>query len=327
MSAPRFWRRLLRGTQSGDAMRAWAVQRTTFDAAQTLVRLFYGATLYLVTINIWSWNRGAGYDTLDPVWPLAWISLTGVPTAVYLVMTATCATLIAVALVPHRRVLRVAVFVALLAYVALEYSFGRVGHGWYGCLYIAFMFILLPRVPSSQGAGAVAMRQRYLLVVWAGLASLLLPYTLSGFWKVFYGISQWSNGETNSFSPSAFAIQIAGKLSRGGTIGAAGPFLMEHPALGWLPYLGMIYVECASFVVAFRPKLHRVWGVVLIAFHIASYVTLDILFSKNILLLVLFCIASPFAPQAVSWPVVARALPGTGLFVSGYRRLRSVPVS
>ena len=327
MTATRIWRRLLRGAQSGDVMRGWAEQRTTFDAAQTLVRLFYAATLYLVTTNIRSWKHWARYETLDPVWPLAWVSLTGVPTAVHLVMTATYATLIAVALVPHLRVLRVAVFVALMAYVALEYSFGRVGHGWYACLNIAFMFILLPRTTSDRGAGAVAMRQRYLLVVWAGLASLLLPYSLAGFWKVFYGIAQWSNGETHSFSPSAFAIQIAGKLAKSGTTGAAGPFLIEHPALGWLPYLGVIYIECASFIVAFRPDLHRVWGVFLIAFHIASYLTMDILFSKNVLFLVLFCVASPFAPQVVSWPLVVRALPGVGLFVSGYRWLRPVAVA
>lgn len=324
MSTTRFWRRLLGGGgRSGDALRAWAEQRTTFVAAQTLVRLFYAATLFLVTLNLRSWTHWARYETLDPLWPLAWSSLTGVPAAVHLVMTATLATLLAVAVAPHRRVLRVAAFVALLNYVALNYSFGRVGHGWFGCLNISFLFTLLPEITSRRGAGTLAVRQRYLLVVWAGLASLLLPYTLAGFWKVFYGAAQWWDGETHSFSPSAFAIHIAAKLARSGTTGLAGPFLVEHPMLAWLPYLGVVYLECVSIVVAFRPELHRVWGVALIAFHIASFLTLDILFSKNVLLLVLFCVASPFAPEAVSWPRVARSLPGVGLCVRGYQRLWS----
>lgn len=327
MSAARFSRRLLRGMRSGDVMRAWAEQRTTFDAAQTLVRLFYAATLYLVTINIGSWGRWARHETAYPAWPMAWMSLTGFPTAVHLVMAATFATLTAAALAPHRRGLRVAAFIAVLEYAALDASFGRLGHGWLACLNVAFVFMLLPRTTAGRDAGAVAMRQRYLLVVWAGLALLLLPYSLSGFWKVFYAASQWWNGETHSFSPSAFAFHIAAKLARSGTTGVAGKFVIEHPALAWPAYLAAIYLECASFVVAFRPQLHRVWGVALIAFHVGSFLTMDIMFSKNMLLLVLFCVASPFAPQAISWPAVVRSLPGVGLVVSAYRRLHATPVS
>jgi hypothetical protein len=126
----------------------------------------------------------------------------------------------------------------------------------------------------------------------------------------------------HSFAPSAFAMHIAAKLAHSGTIGMAGAFLAEHPALAWPAYVGVIYLECVSFVVAFRPELHRLWGVALIAFHIASFVTMDVLFSKNVLLLLLFGVASPFAPETASWPRVVRALPGVGLCIAGFRRLR-----
>ena len=91
------------------------------------------------------------------------------------------------------------------------------------------------------------------------------------------------------------------------------------PLLAWPFYLGLYFVEVVSIAVFFRPALHRVWGVLLIAFHFGTLLFLDIEFPLHILINALFFVLSPFAPQESNWRSMLAAVPVFGwLFRLGF---------
>jgi hypothetical protein len=73
--------------------------------------------------------------------------------------------------------------------------------------------------------------------------------------------------------------------------------VVQYPLLGWPLHIGVIYFELFSIVIAFRPGLHRLWGLLLIAFHIGTILILSFSFTVNILLLALLFVMSPFHPR------------------------------
>ena len=91
-----------------------------------------------------------------------------------------------------------------------------------------------------------------------------------------------------------------------------GTFIVTYPLVGWLLYLGAIYLQLFAVVAAFRPALHRVWGMVLIGFHLMSALTFAIGFPRNVLLLALFLVGSPFVEGKPSWRTVLTQLPVIG---------------
>ena len=80
-----------------------------------------------------------------------------------------------------------------------------------------------------------------------------------------------------------------------------GNFLIEHPLISGPFFWGAIYLECAAFFVAFRPRLHRQWGLAMILFHMANFLAMTINFKKNILVLALLFVMSPFFPEQSKW--------------------------
>ena len=77
----------------------------------------------------------------------------------------------------------------------------------------------------------------------------------------------------------------------------------------------MIYIEIVALMVLCRPALHRLWGVMLIGFHIGTFLLLGISFPKHVLVLTILFVWSPFAIDRFGLRRVISSLPGLGLFV------------
>ena len=84
-----------------------------------------------------------------------------------------------------------------------------------------------------------------------------------------------------------------------------GPILVNNPWVGWPIHLLVIYVEVVAILIIFRPELHRVWGVMLVLFHVGTFLPsrppaaalLGIPFSRHMIVLALLFLLSPFAPR------------------------------
>ena len=128
-------------------------------------------------------------------------------------------------------------------------------------------------------------------------------------------------------------FETAGRLLETNQHTLLGDWLARNPLPGWVLFNGTMYLEAFALVAAFRPRLHRVWGMGLIVFHLGTQVAMGFSFEQNIVLVGLLLVCSPWAPETVRVGEVLGDLPGVRFVlarfgrgrVSGRRRRRSPP--
>jgi hypothetical protein len=129
-------------------------------------------------------------------------------------------------------------------------------------------------------------------------------------------------GRTGGFSFGGFSYIVANKILRGNVDTVLGHFFVHHEIIGWALYIGTMYLEGASVLIAFRPRLHRVWGVGLILFHFATQLTMGFSFPENVALLGLLFVCSPFTHEKVSVKETVCDLPGLHFVMRRFQKVR-----
>ena len=295
-------------------------QRDSFVRAQVIVRAFYAANLALVVIQMNGWPDLLRVESIDPQWAVAWMPRDDAGPAIGVVLTLwTLASLWAMAL-PSWRSARIAAFVLLLQYVGVVNSFGKVNHDLHAWLWVSAVLVFLPRV--AAGGARVVDRHRYLTVLWSAQALTLFFYTLTGIWKVSYGLRDLLGDRTSGFQFDGFSLIVAQRLNETSQDTVLGEWLVHTPLVGWLLFVGTMYLEASSLLIAFRPRLHRVWGLGLIVFHLGTQLAMGFTFRANVLLLGLLFVCSPTAPSPVRVRDAALDLPGVHLVAGIVRRRR-----
>ena len=131
---------------------------------------------------------------------------------------------------------------------------------------------------------------------------MLLFYTMAGYWKVQYGILSLLAGQEGNFSPRGLALQLADRMAQTNTEPLLGAFLVDNYWFAFPMFLFLIYVQFTAVLVAFKPQLHIVWGLILVGFHTGTFLLMEIAFPKHIFLLMLLLVSSPFAqPGWFQW--------------------------
>lgn len=306
---------------------ALLLSRERFTAAQTLIAAFYAVLFFFAAGELFSWPEYLNAGDLTPRWPVFWLRFVDVRMGIAAILGLhLLGGLLGVTLSRYRWA-RVAVFVSLLEHMALKFSFGAVNHGDHLGVLVSFVLIFLPDGwhvlrPASRAVRAAT------LIVFSGVQSLiLLTYSMAGMWKAGGILQQWLRGEVITYlHPRGLAYQIAGKMIEDDAASLLGPWLVEHPWVGWLPGIAAVCLELFALWVVARPSLHRAWGLGLALFHVASHLTLGVGFPQNILWLSLFLVFSPFRPRVPDWRQAAGDLPVLGVWLrrAGSRSTRVV---
>ena len=268
-------------------------QTKAFETARLLVAVFYLshlAPLIKLFVEPRDYSLVSGGSLL---WPVRWITRFDIATSTNVVETVFVLSVLLAAIFPASRAARALAFVGSFFHVALANSFDKINHGTHTMLYISFVLIFLPRIPKAS-VSRVA-RAKYLVVFSAAQASLLLTYTLAGWWKLGVTLYHFAQGQLSAFSLQGFSYLIARKLLEKREHPAAGLFLIDHPQLGRALLVSVMFLQFFSIFVVFRPKLHRFWGFSLILFHMGTALILTIPFANNVFLLALFLCLSPFS--------------------------------
>ena len=220
------------------------------------------------------------------------------------------------AVFPRVLILRLGVFLHLLFYIAIANSYGSINHGQHVYIYVSFALLFLPgRSKETKLCRKDVLS--CLSTLWLIQSMLLLPYTLSGLSRV-----RFSNVELLS-SDGMVRILLKRALDETDDIGPLMPYLVEHELLAQTMLCVTVYVELFALLAVFRPHLHRLFGVMLIGFHIGSSWMMHISFNDNILMLGLFLVLSPTAPTRFSLFGTIQSLPIVGIPVRAWIRLRS----
>ena len=185
------------------------------------------------------------------------------------------------------RWIRILCFLALLQTLSIQFSNGNIYHGHHSLLFISFLFIFLP----SLSGPSFTRKSKYLYATVFMTCQLYIAmvYTLSGFWKVFYLLTEYE------IAPSLYLqFHIANEWLMRGYLPSAAKWFFIYPSLGY-GHIGVAGLFLFTGWAVFQPKLHRVWGFLLILFHLSTEWILDVSFGSHIMLVGIFFCASPFA--------------------------------
>ncbi len=296
----RFLERRLWSTDSQSTLHdSVAFQRRSYERATTIVRVFYGLSILWAVQTIAAWPAYARLQQAHPLWPAHWwFDWFSVRNGVNLIFWAYLGTSIVVALVPEQRLARIAYSFALLQYMAFVNGFDKINANLHGWFFVSVFLIFLPRGPWP-GQRRVATRQYFLTVIWATQVTVLLFYSLTGIWKIHDGFFDLIHGKTGVFSFNAFSYIVASSLFRTNIDTVLGHYFAKTVFVGWVLFIGTMYLESSSLIIAFRPRLQRLWGIGLILFHVGTQLVMGFTFPQNIALVGLLLVASPFAPDRV----------------------------
>ncbi len=262
-----------------------------------MVRVFYLLTAYRL------FEARAGLrdyfqpDTeLIPLWPVFWADWVRADQAALAVGILLATSALLAILLPHFRWIRLIFAFALLQYLGLNYSFGKIGHGTHLVLWISIILIFLPRGyqrPRSPGFNPVRSVAMLSIIQLA----IALSYTLSGLWKAVGALWQAAHGHIQVFHPRALELHLASRVLQTQESPPLTQWTIENSSWLW-PLLPLtVLVQLLALPAAFRPRLHLPLGLLLLGMHLFISLTMGIHFRDHFWLLLLFFVASPLQYQ------------------------------
>lgn len=274
-------------------------QRVSYERATVIVRVFYAVSIYWVVTATAGWPAYARLTQARVLWPAQWwFDWFSVRTSVDIMFVFYIVATTAAVLIPRYRLVRLLSAIALLQYMAFINGFDKINHNLHGWLFVSFVLVLLPG--GRWEHRRVSDRQAFLAVVWIATLVVLLFYSLTGFWKIYTATKALADGTPSGFGISAFSYIVGNRIVQTNQDTVLGHYFTFHELPGWFLFTGTMYLETFSVIAAFRPRLHRVWGVALIAFHFGTQLAMGFTFGPNIVLVGLLLVCSPFAPDRVN---------------------------
>jgi hypothetical protein len=247
---------------------------------------YYAASVYLAAALVPKVQELiATTDNWNFVWTLAWVP-SGFEAQVIEIMAvlAIVAGLFAVKLY-HIFWARLAFFILFLMSASVPNSVGGINHAYHAWIFMSFIFLWLPNArPQDLGREG---KMAFATIIRTAQATIFLFYSMAGLVKLAQGISALIVGQTGSLSVGALGYTLADRSLQTGTSPLLIDIVLVNPWIATVFMWGVIYVQCAALIVAFRPTLHVVWASALIAFHIGTWLFMEIIFSEHILLLVI----------------------------------------
>ncbi|NKB49723.1 MAG: hypothetical protein GKS02_10240 [Alphaproteobacteria bacterium] len=272
-----------------------------FNRAQYFVRIYYIVSAFIS----YSLMNGLHARVLrsgewDYLWPLAWLAQINDNSIIeWLPVAALFASLFAFQF-PAFRVFRV-VFAILCLFTAAAFnSQGSISHGLHVWFWIGFGLVFLPNAPANHAVPRT-VKMTYLSVIVAVQALILFFYTLAGFWKILAGLTSLLRGVEGNFSPRGLSLQLADRMLQTGTSPLLADVVIANFWLSWPMFLALIYIQLVAVIIVLRPRLHVLWGYLLMMFHLGTWLLMEIAFQHHILFLGLLFVMSPFRPR--SWTV------------------------
>jgi hypothetical protein len=279
-----------------DHGRAFRRIEPEFWCARWCVKFYYLVSAYFAYSMMPTLHRLAEQSTTwEPHWPVLWLPELTVGAAGWLSLAFFLSSLVAFQFESYRPARALYALLFLFA-AAIPNSFGAVNHGYHAWLWIGIILVALPDIRDVAEAKRV-QKMAYLATISMVQLLLLSFYSLSGLWKFVFGLMALSAGEEGNFSPRGLALQLAHRMSQTGTSPLLADFVIDNYWLSWPMFLGLIYLQLVAICIAFRPRLHMIWGYALVGFHTGTWLLMEIAFPTHVIFLLLFFVMSPFRPQ------------------------------
>ena len=189
------------------------------------------------------------------------------------------------------RLLRILFAVLCLFDAAIVNSFGAINHGLHEWFWISFILIFLPNGKTVTGR---AYKLATLSTIVYVQATLLLFYSMAGSAKLLAGLEALGAGNGGNFAPLGFSSLLAKRMINGDGSTILGWFFIDYPYFGMPAFTIVILIQSVSLIITILPRMHRLWGLCLIGFHLGTVLLLSISFTTHVLWLAIFMVTSPF---------------------------------
>lgn len=269
------------------------------DIAKRLVPFLYYFMFYIAFSKLEGLNHMIAHpQQLYPRFPLFWAEGLNYATVVSTIFVTFVFTSLIGSFFYKHFLARLLAFLGMLQFHAYNSSFGAPNHQWDIWLWVAFIFVFFPNIWKESLSNE--RRKKFLMIFWITQAFVLMTYTMSGIGKLLGSYDALRAGQPHAFSQDAAALHISSLLISMQETTILGPAIVKNPILGWFPFVAVIYLQFFSFFIAFKPKLHRLWSLGLVLFHIGTYLSMRAIFVSPVAVLMILFFSSPFQSQKTS---------------------------
>jgi hypothetical protein len=227
---------------------------------------------------------------VEPIWPMVLFQDFSPSALALAFQSIAILILFLIFYIPENRLLRVLFFIFFFLVTSLNNSFGKINHGLHLAIMLSFFLALIPSNKVKN------YKLKSILMFATAQFFLLMAYSLTGFWKLFWGVIEFFTKEVSLFSPLTLrnTIIYQFELSNATVVGS---WVLEHQTIGYVFYLFGVFIELFAIVIFFKANMHKLWGVLLIALHIGIKLILGVSSFSSIVVLGLLLVCSPFAKQ------------------------------
>lgn len=284
---------LRRGPQND---RPFLALRENFARCQMGVKLFYLISIVIAfTLMPSLRSEVEGAQDLDLLWPVFWIERLDLRLATDILTFCCFLSSLLAFWKPNLLAARASFAVLLLLAGAIHGSFGGINHVYHIWIWVSIVFVFLPQTAHRVGQLA------YCLTFAIAQGLVLFFYSLAGFWKISSGILMMVAGREGNFSPRGLALTLADRMVQTGTEPLLARIVIDHYYVSWALFLGLIYAQFVAVVIVFRPRLHVIWGLILVGFHSGTWLLMEITNVQHLMVLLILMVMSPFAKEWKTW--------------------------
>ncbi len=290
-------RRLRRALQRGPQNdRPFLALRENFVRCQVAVKLFYLISIAIAfTLMPALRSEVEGAQDLDLLWPVFWMERLDLRLAIDILTFSCFLSALWAFWKPNLLAVRAGFAILLLLAGAIHGSFGGINHVYHIWIWVSIVFVFLPK--ADQRVGQLAYCLTFAMVQ----ALVLFFYSLAGFWKLGSGILMLLDGREGNLSPRGLALTLADRMLQTGTEPLLARIVIDHYYVSWALFLGLIYAQFVAIVIVFRPRLHVIWGLILVGFHTGTWLLMEITNVQHLMVLFILMVMSPFAKEWKTW--------------------------
>ncbi|MFL0352248.1 hypothetical protein [Xanthomarina sp. GH4-25] len=258
-----------------------------YSEIMTIVKFSYLFFLFALFVQLFADKHDANMKMIDPLWPMVVFKNISAGYLTLFFQINLFISFIWLCVKPNQKFFKVYAFIIYFLYIAFNNSFGKINHGSHLSLMILFCYMFIPTNRKDK------YQEKTILTFATAQFFLLMAYSLSGAWKLFWGIVEFFNKDVSLFSPYSFRNVIIEQYQYVDPT-LIGAWFLEHYYIGWVMYLAVVYIEICSVFIFFKPNLHKIWGVLLLSLHLGIHFILRVnMFSAPLYIGVLF-LMSPF---------------------------------
>ncbi|MBR9914089.1 MAG: hypothetical protein GYB32_04570 [Algicola sp.] len=257
-----------------------------YDGIKTIMSFLYPILFVPIFIHLFNINALASSKLVEPLWPVFFLEQAHLLAVSYILQISLILSVLVVT-IKNTQFMRIYVFLNYFLFAALISSFGKINHGLHFLLIPLFCFALIPN------EGRKHFKEKTILMYLSAKFFLLVAYSLTGFWKLFWGIIEYFTEQVSLFSPLSFRNILIAQFELK-PVTFLGEWLIEHYIIGWILYIVVIYLELFSIAIFFKPNLYKIWGLAIIAMHAGLALVMDVNNYVAVLVLVFLLVLSPF---------------------------------